>query len=228
MPVLTLRPRRHRTARGTMTVGLLPQMRPIMLRPYALSAAMAFALAAATSSVASSQATGTPTATSLDVRPGDRVRVVAPESGDTAQIGTIAAVGADGIVLRGKGQDDSLRIPFAHLRQLDVSNGRSAHPVAGLVIGLAGGALAGAVLADANYSNKELNLVSRGTGDAILAAVGGAAGALIGGVTGALIHTDRWFTLVPLHSLVGHAQAGVTLIPSSMGPRPALRVAVRF
>jgi hypothetical protein len=225
MHVLTLRPRRHSTARGILTAGVLPQMRSIILRPCALRAAMAFALAAATSSVASSQGTGTPTATSLDVRPGDRVRVVAAEYGDTEQIGTIAAVGDDGIVLRGEGQDDSLRIPFTHLRQLDVSQGRSAHPVTGLVIGLAAGALGGGVRGEAS-NNGFVKL--RGVGAATGALLGGAAGALIGGVTGALIHTERWRTLVPLHSLVDHAQAGVNLIPSPMGPRPAVRVAVRF
>jgi hypothetical protein len=35
MQVLTLRPRRPSTARGIMTVGVLHQMRSIMLRPYA-------------------------------------------------------------------------------------------------------------------------------------------------------------------------------------------------
>jgi hypothetical protein len=60
------------------------------------------------------------------------------------------------------------------------------------------------------------------------AIVGGVAGALIGVVSGALIHTERWRALVPLQSLVDHAQAGVNLIPSSTGPRLAARVAIRF
>jgi hypothetical protein len=188
---------------------------------------MVIALAAITSSVASSQVTGIPTATSLDIRPGDRVRVVAPESGDTARIGTIAAIGDDGIVLRGERRDESLSIPFAHLRQLDVSQGRSAHALAGLGIGLAVGALAGAASFEGSYGPTSL-FQSRGTLAAEGALVGAVPGALIGVVTGALVHTDRWRTLVPLHSLVGHVQAGVNLIPSSMGPRPAVRVAVRF
>jgi hypothetical protein len=237
MHVLTLRPRRHSTARGILTVGVLPQMRSIMLRSYALSAALAFALSTVTSSVASSQGTGTPTAANLDVRPGDRVRVVAPEYGDTAQIGTIAAVGDDGIVLRGERQDDSRTIPFAHLRQLDVSQGHSAHPVTGLVIGLAAGAVGGAVLGlstpiprlfPAYDGGIPLPGVSRGGLTATGALLGGVAGAVIGVVTGALIHTERWDTLVPLHSLADHAHASVDLIPSPMGPRLAARVAVRF
>ena len=138
---------------------------------------MVIALAAITSSVASSQVTGIPTATSLDIRPGDRVRVVAPESGDTARIGTIAAIGDDGIVLRGERRDESLSIPFAHLRQLDVSQGRSAHALAGLGIGLAVGALAGASSFEGSYGPTSL-FQSRGT----LAAEG----ALVGAVPGAL------------------------------------------
>jgi hypothetical protein len=181
-----------------------------------------FALAAVTTSVASSQ---TPTAASLDVRPGDRVRVLAAESSDTALIGTIAAVRGDGIVFRPEHQHDTSAIPFAHLRQLDVSQGRSAHPVAGLLIGLAAGAVGGAVLGEASSTPANNGFREAGTvGGAVL---GGAAGALIGVVTGASIHTERWRT-VPLHSLVDHEQAGVNLIPSSMGPRLAVRVAVRF
>jgi hypothetical protein len=63
--------------------------------------------------------------------------------------------------------------------------------------------------------------------DRVVVAVGTVA-ALALVVTGALIHTERWDTLVPLHTLVDHVQAGVNLIPSPMGPRLAARVAVRF
>jgi hypothetical protein len=237
MSVLTLRPRRHSAAQSTMTAGVLPQIHSLMFRPYTLSAAMAFALAAATSSVASSQAASIPTPASLYVSPGDRVRVVAPEYGDIARIGTIAAVGDDGIVLRGKGQDDSLAIPFAHLGRLEVSQGRSDHLLAGLGIGLAAGALGGAVIGHNGRGYTELAAVreafgplspSRGPSTFIGALVGGAAGALIGGVTGALIHTERWRTVVPLHSLADRVQARINVTPSPMGLRPAVRVAVRF
>lgn len=107
-------------------------MRSNMFRHYALSAAMAFALDTVTSSAASSQVTKKPTATSLDVEAGDRVRVVAAEYGDTPQICTIAAVRGDGIVFRPERQDDTLAIPVAHLGQLDVSQGRFARPVTGM------------------------------------------------------------------------------------------------
>jgi hypothetical protein len=107
-------------------------MRSNMFRHYALSAAMACALDTVTSSAASSQVTKKPTATSLDVEAGDRVRVVAAEYGDTPQICTIAAVRGDGIVFRPERQDDTLAIPVAHLGQLDVSQGRFARPVTGM------------------------------------------------------------------------------------------------
>ncbi len=240
MYVLTLRPRRPSTARGILTVRVLPQMRSIMLRPYALSAALAFASAAVTSSVASSQATDAPTAASVDVRPGDRVRVVAPEYGGTPQIGTIAAVGDYGIVLRRERQEDSLGVPFAHLGRLEVSQGRSDHLLAGLGIGLAAGALGGAVIGHNGRGYTESAAVreyfgplsrSQGPVTVVGALVGGAAGALIGGVTGALIHTERWRT-APIHSLAGRAhavassQATGTPTPTSLDVRPGDRVRV--
>jgi hypothetical protein len=202
-------------------------MRSHMLRPYGLIASMTCALATVTTSTASSQATGGSTATNLDISPGDRVRVVAAEYGDAPQIATIAAVRGDGIVFRRERQDDTLLIPFAHLGHLDVSDGRRTHVGAGLGIGLAGGALVGALAGRASYSKNDFPLlfspVALTAGGAVL---GGLAGAVIGGIVGA-IPTERWRT-VPLNSRVDDAQASVNLVPSPKGPRLAVGVALRF
>jgi hypothetical protein len=201
-------------------------MRSHMLRPYGLIAAMACALAAADSSAASSQAPGGSTATSLDISSGDRVRVVAAEYGDAPQIATIAAVRGDGIVFRRERQDDTLLIPFAHLGQLDVSEGRRTHVGAGLGIGLAGGALVGALVFRESYNKNDFFSPSPGALTAGGAVLGGLAGAVIGGIIGS-ISTERWRT-GPLNSRVDDPRASVDLIPSSKGPRLAVRVAVPF
>jgi hypothetical protein len=166
------------------------------------------------------------------------VRVVAANYGDAPQIGTVAAVHGDSIVLRREHQGDSPTIAFAQMARLDVSHGRHAHPFTGLGIGFVGGVLAGAVVGLAAYQASSCALPNLGVGCGLRvlgpgnnaaagAVLGGAAGALIGLVTGSFIHTERWHTQ-SLGPLLEHTQVGVTLVPSPQGRRVALLFAARF
>jgi hypothetical protein len=213
-------------------------MRSSIVRRLAPAVAIALALSALPSSAVWSQAVGGSAAARLGIAPGTRVRLLTANYGDAPQIGTVAAVHGDSIVLRREHQGDSSTIAFAQMARLDVSQGRHAHPFAGLGIGVAGGAVAGAVVGLAAYQTSScalptlgfgcgLRVLGPGNNAAAGAVLGGAAGALIGLVTGSFIHTERWHTQ-SLSPLLEHTRVGVTLMPSPQGRRVTLLIAARF
>jgi hypothetical protein len=211
----------------------------LLLRPLAARVALVAVMIAAVTSPAWAQTGGTSaSAASLGILPGARARLVVTDYGKDLQTGTITAVRGDSFVFRRDEAGDSLTVGYNHVARLDVGRGRHARTLAGLAVGLLGGAAAGAALAAATYhgsapcansSNPFCGLVPYTQGQAAEggAVLGAAGGALLGTIIGAVIHTERWHT-VSVNGLLDHSRADIAVIPSQSGPRLALRVAARF
>ncbi len=215
-------------------------MEALLLHPLAARVTLVAVMAAAVTSPARAQTGGTPvTAESLGILRGARARLVVSDYGEDPQTGTITAVRGDSFVFRRDKAGDSQTVAYTHVAQLDVSGGRHARTLTGLVVGLLGGAAAGAGLGVATYhtpppctNNPFCGLFvgfggSQGSNAAGGAAVGAAAGALLGTIVGAIIHTEQWHA-VSINGLLDHPRADIAVIPSQSGPRLALRVAARF
>src|ERR1700735_4913864 len=100
-PAVQNRPPSHtHTAPGQPPLTRKGSLRSRKSRPFELSVMLVIVLGTATGSSASSQTLTGPAAISLGAQPGARVRVVESASAATSQIGTVAAVGQDGITIR--------------------------------------------------------------------------------------------------------------------------------
>jgi hypothetical protein len=198
-------------------------------RPFVLSVMLVIVLGTATGSSASSQSLTGPAAISLGAQPGARVRVVESDSAATSQIGTVAAVGQDGMTIRRDHPGDSLALKFAGIDRLDLSRGRHGHALIGLGIGVAAGGLAGALwgVSASSHSSREFDIGSAGVTVAAGAILGGAVGAIVGPVVGAFVRTERWHT-VWMRSVAAHAHASLDLVPNPTGSRLGLRIAARL
>jgi hypothetical protein len=129
------------------------------------------------------------------ITPGTKVRVrfdcsrTAPTESCHTATGTVTTLLADTLTFN-TGSAERFVTP-ATLRELGVHDGRGRRTFLGLVVGVAGGAIAGyAIMAIANGGNcvddYEGNLCLYGAG------AGAAGGALLGAGIGSLIRYDRW------------------------------------
>lgn len=201
-----------------------------LLRAAALSAGIASVLITLSVRAAQPQGSGRINPATVGVVPGARVRLIVADYGDKPQVGTISAVRGDSIVFHREATGDSAILGLGHIGQLELSRGRHSRPLAGLGIGLLGGAALGAgVGAATNGSSSGPYNVGGGAGVGALsgALAGAAGGALIGLVGGALSHPERW-DMVQLDRLLEHTHVGATVLPSRLGPPTALHVAARF
>lgn len=122
-----------------------------------------------------------------DVQLGGRIRVTAPALGLNKTVGRFQGLLADSLRL------DSMVVPLRSISRLEVSRGRSSSWSRGLVMGLAGGALAGVAL---GASACEEGFVFSAGSCVAAAGVGGAlAGGLVGAVVGAFIKHEKWAPL---------------------------------
>jgi len=117
---------------------------------------------------------------------------MAPSVSGGFLVGTLVALDADSLVIRGS--VDARRLSLASVEHVDLSRGRKSHARLGAGIGLLVGAGAGA-LASCDNENNQSDLVP-----IQCIAMGAAAGALLGAVTGALVRTERW-EQIPLDRL---------------------------
>ncbi len=151
------------------------------------------------------------------VKPGDRVRVTAPDLQINKYDGSLVSLTGDTIAV------DTLRVAFRSVTRLDVYRGRRSHWIRGAGVGLVIGAGIGAIAIASQvdwslssscdpFSNAQCVLIGAGLG----AAVGIPVGALIG----LGVRTDRWHE-VPLDRL------RVSFAPQR-GGRFALGLSVRF
>ncbi len=106
-----------------------------------------------------------------------------------------------------------VRVPFEAITGLEASFTRRRHTREGLVVGLALGALAGALAEVDEYAcDFEDSTAFCSRGEAIAGGIGG--GALLGAGIGALVRTDRWQT-------VSLERVRVSLTPDVAGGRSA-------
>jgi len=156
------------------------------------------------------------------LEPGQRVRVTAPTLFFAPSVGILGSLSDDSIVLlhvRIRTQYpsnlvDTLRasIPRSAVRSVEVNRGKRSAVAPACVIGAVVGAVAGAKIADANYTDPcagsvgiaggacQLMATSRGEAGAVGAFLGAAAGAVAGLLVGQALSTERWQT-VPLAGL---------------------------
>lgn len=158
------------------------------------------------------------------LRPGDRIRVTVPQAYNDPVVGTLAGrlPGVLTVARTVGGAADTVNIPLALVRQLEVSRGplpRGRSVRRGMVRGLAAGVMVGAIFggiqavgADARQGSDS----NEAAQSAKMAAQLGAIGLAVGGLLG-LRERERWERLV-LPTL----QVGVR------GQAPSLAVSLRM
>ena len=161
-------------------------------------AAVALAGAVDPAAVAGAQVTRADWPSVSSLRPGDTVRVWASAPPLSGRAGVVAGVGSDTLALSNlpgrRSFADGLAVPFRTLTRIEVQRGqrRSAGwTVAGVVLGLAGGAIIGSysgVLLECGGSCSD----EQGDLNGLLGfVIGGGLGAIAGGVTGGIIGAQR-------------------------------------
>jgi hypothetical protein len=121
------------------------------------------------------------------LKPGDRVRVIAPAVSPDPVVGTLVTLGADTLVV----QDSATwRFAFGAVQRVGVSRGRKSNAVVGAGYGLLAGVGVGLLIT----SSCEPDLIFNSKAQCMLAGAifFGAAGTLVGAVTGAFVRTERW------------------------------------
>jgi len=147
---------------------------------------------------------------------GDRVRVFTPSLSREGVVGMIVGRAPDTLTILSAEHSDTVIVPLSELTRLELSKGRHRNGLKGMVIGLllgaAGGAIAGRASGDDRgwgdtASQKELS-------DAVAC---GVAGLIIGGTIGSNSETEDWVVIRPL--------SGSRL---SVAPRSDHRLAVAY
>ena len=116
---------------------------------------------------------------------GDRVRLtMAPRS--PRMIGTITALSDSQVGVRFADTMTERRIAWSGLAVVERSEGRHSHVLAGMLFGLVGGTMLGAVTASSDRSLASLD------GDVNRAFLFMAGGLVLGGAAGARARSDRW------------------------------------
>ena len=129
------------------------------------------------------------------VQPGARVRVTAAHLPLGRQIGTLAHIDADTLIV------DSTRVAVQSVRKLEVSTARRSHWRLGAGIGFLVGASAGVIAVASSGEDVFCGELASGA-QCVLLGAGflGAVGIPVGAIVGALVRTDRWQE-VPLDRL---------------------------
>jgi hypothetical protein len=136
---------------------------------------------------------------------GDRVRVQTVDV-EGWWYGAYQGVTNGKILVRPEG-DDVFEFPLQKVVRLEVYEGRRGHALAGMGLGLAGGALLGAGLCSAlceeGFFEKEESI-------AMAAVAGALTGTLVGGVLGAAVwRTDKWEPVeLPAQPMVSVSPSG--------------------
>jgi hypothetical protein len=155
-------------------------------------------------------------AQSLDLAPGERVRVTAPGAGLDRQVMTVVSVGGDSVALTSR--SGSRTIALSDVTALDVSTGKRGHMLRDGAIGLGIGALLGGVLVKSASDDCPGGGEYGVCGAPVLEAEATAWGAMVFGGVGLLAgaaigafwdRSDRWER--------SHATVKATIAPSRSG-----------
>lgn len=136
------------------------------------------------------------TARPVTVHPGARVRITAPALAMEHEVGEIAALTRDSLVLTAV-SGGNYRLPLHLLERVEVSGGEERSHRKGAVLGAVIGGVIGGIAGAASHEPCDPDTFCLDIGGAGLAATGGALfGGLGGGLAGALIGTafreERW------------------------------------
>ncbi len=153
----------------------------------------------------------------LPVKPGDLVRITAPDLGINKYTGVLGAVDRDTLTV------GRTRVALASVARLDVRWGRKDHVVMGGLIGFVAGAAVGGVIGYAGGDDPPAScfmFCTAGDKARVSGVLLGGAGAVVGLIAGAFIKSDRWKE-VPLERL------SVSIVPQRDG-RFRLGMSVSF
>jgi hypothetical protein len=146
----------------------------------------AMLLVLATGVALRAQSTSHP-AFAVPIAVGDTVQVDAPPGVPTLTHARIVELRPSSIVLHADGVAGEPVVPFEEVRWLAVRRGTRGHTVAGLLVGLASGAVISGALYSFHSKNKPVGAtISEYT------VVGAAAGGVAGAVVGTTIRGDNW------------------------------------
>jgi hypothetical protein len=121
------------------------------------------------------------------VQPGARVRVTAAHLPHGRQIGTLAYIDADTLIV------GPTRVAVQSVSKLEVNTGRRSHSLLGAGIGFLIGAGVGAIASSGKNACTNSDYLSPGTACVLVGAgVLGVVGIPVGAIVGALVRTDRW------------------------------------
>ena len=125
----------------------------------------------------------------VNLTPGARLRVSAPDFDIKRRTGTLVRVTPDSLTVDFRGRIPPMTLPIDGLSRLDVSTGK--RRAAGLARGAAIGTLIGA-LAGLAISGDPQECRDEGCGAVILGTLGGGTGLILGSVIGVATAPDRW------------------------------------
>lgn len=130
-----------------------------------------------------------PTPSLLSLEPGSYIRVTAPTVSRTPRVGHLIAVTADTLAMRTDVTLDSVAIPLAAVRQVDLSTFHGSRTSGAVLAGAAVGAGLGVAL---RCSSSSSGCPTWRRQRSLLAFAGGGVGAGIGALVGRAASRDRW------------------------------------
>ena len=151
---------------------------------------------------------------SLPITPGQRVRLTL-DGGRHRATGIVVSQDSGSVTVRRYPEDSALVIAHARVTTVAVSTGRQSNVGTGAAIGLAGGALIGAMAGSG--CDGDFLCPGPGTG----AMLGAVSGVFLGGVIGAFSHSETWQD-------VSRRRVRVSVVAPARGRGPGVGVAVKF
>ena len=138
----------------------------------------------------------------VQLEPGSRVRVTAPEIGIENSVGTCLELSNGSMQFVPLRASSRVDIPLTSITRLDASRGRKGHAAIGFLVGGAVGAIVGVVWRPQwpLEGPEEVCTARTGCDAPPEPLIGAALGVLVGLPVGALIRTERW-ERVPLDQL---------------------------
>jgi hypothetical protein len=127
----------------------------------------------------------------VSIAPGDTVQVDAPPGIPTISKGRIVELRPASMLFRGDTMLVERVVPFGDIKWLAVRRGSRGHTVAGLLVGLAAGAVISGAIYSGHYKSHPVNgSISEYT------VIGGASGGVAGAIIGTTFRTDHWVPVI--------------------------------
>ncbi len=145
----------------------------------------------------------------VPIAPGDTVEVNAPPGVPTISVGRIVELRPASMLFHGDTMLVERVVPFGDIKWLAVRRGSRGHSVAGLLVGLA----AGAVISGAIYSGHDKSHPVNGS-ISEYTVIGGVSGGVAGAIVGTTLRTDHWVPVIQGRGIEDFGQREVAHEPS--------------